>query len=153
MIRSRTLQQGWILVLFSLLILSFPARSDSTIYTAYFSDLAVSGYDTVAYFTQNKPVKGKGKFSFEYKGATWQFKNQANLNAFILAPEDYAPQYGGYCAWAVAKDNTAKGDPEQWYIHDGKLYLNYDEDIRNKWLQDKEPLIKQADANWPSVLN
>ena len=155
MTRSNSFHPRWILYLslFALLVTSLPARSDSEIYTKFFSDLAVSGYDSVAYFDQAKAVKGDDNFTINYKGAVWQFKNQANLDAFTLAPDKYAPQYGGYCAWAVAHDNTAKGDPEQWYIHQGKLYLNYNEDIRNKWLQDKEALIKQADSLWPSVLN
>lgn len=141
------------LVFSLLLVLSFNARAEPQIYTAFFSDLALSGYDTVAYFREGKPVKGSDKFSTEYKDAQWQFKDQANLDAFLLAPDSYAPQYGGYCAWAVAHDNTAKGDPEQWHITNGKLYLNYDANIRGKWLQDKEALIKTADAKWPSVLD
>lgn len=152
MTRPNTFQPRWILYI-SLLLLSLPASAESEIYTKFFSDLAVSGYDSVAYFQEAKPVKGSDDFTLNYKGAVWQFKNQANLDTFTLNPEKYAPQYGGYCAWAVAQDNTAKGDPKQWYIHEGKLYLNYDKDIRDKWLKDKEALIKQADALWPTVLN
>lgn len=141
-------------ILFSLLlILSFQAQAESKIYTAFFSNLAVSGYDTVAYFREGKPVKGSDDFTTKYQGAVWQFKNQSNLDAFLLAPESYAPQYGGYCAWAVAQNSTAKGDPLQWYISDGKLYLNYNEDIRTKWLNDKDSLITKADKNWPAVIN
>ena len=157
MIPSPALKSPWVLqaTLFSLLLLLFslPVRAESDIYTGYFSDLAISGYDSVAYFTEGKPVKGDDKFSIRYKGAQWQFSSKANLDAFTLAPDDYAPQYGGYCAWAVAHDNTAKGEPDQWYIHEGKLYLNYNRDIREKWLKDKDALIKQANANWPDVLN
>jgi YHS domain-containing protein len=155
MIHSHIFQPRWILytLLFSLLLLSLPARSDSAIYTKFFSDVAVSGYDSVAYFQEDKAVKGDENFTINYKGAVWQFKNQENLDTFTLAPDKYAPQYGGYCAWAVAQNNTAKGDPEQWYIHHGKLYLNYDKDIRDKWLQDKESLIEQANTHWPTVLN
>lgn len=155
MTRSDTLHPRWILYLSlcSLLLLSLPARADSAIYTKFFSDLAVSGYDTVAYFEEAKAVKGDENFTINYKGAVWQFKNQANLDAFTRTPDKYAPQYGGYCAWAVAHDNTAKGDPEQWHIHQGKLYLNYNKEIRDKWLQDKDALIKQADSHWPTVLN
>jgi YHS domain-containing protein len=157
MIPSQTLKSGWLvsvpLLSLLLLLFSLPVRAESDIYTGYFSDLAISGYDSVAYFTEGKPVEGNDKFSLNYKGAQWQFSSQANLEAFTLAPDKYAPQYGGYCAWAVAHDNTAKGEPDQWYIHEGKLYLNYNADIREKWLKDKEALIKQADTNWPTVLN
>jgi len=140
-------------IFFSLLLtLSFSAQAEPKIYTGFFSDQAVSGFDTVAYFREGKAVEGSEDFSIQYQGATWQFKDQSNMDAFLLSPESYAPQYGGYCAWAVAHDNTAKGDPEQWHITDGKLYLNYDEDIRAKWLKDKEALIITADSNWPRVL-
>jgi YHS domain-containing protein len=135
-----------------LLVLSFQVNAEAPIYTSFFSDQAVSGFDTVAYFREGKPVEGSEKFSTEYKGAQWLFKNQANLDAFLLAPDSYAPQYGGYCAWAVAHDNTAKGEPDQWHITNGKLYLNYNAEIRGKWLKDKEALIKTADSNWPKVL-
>lgn len=134
-------------------IFSSQALAKSPIYTSYFSDTAVSGYDTVAYFTENKPVEGDSKYSAEYQGAEWHFSSQKNLDAFKADPAKYAPQYGGYCAWAVAKNNTAKGDPMQWAIHNGKLYLNYNAEIRSKWFADKDALIVTADKNWPSVLN
>ncbi len=140
-------------VLFALTALfSSQSFAQSPVYTAFFSDTAVSGYDTVAYFTQNKPVKGDSSYSTQYKGANWHFSNTANLEMFKADPEKYAPQYGGYCAWAVANNNTAKGDPLQWAIHQGKLYLNYDADIRKKWFSDKDALIIKADNNWPNVI-
>jgi len=122
------------------------------IYTAFFSSQAVGGYDTVAYFTEGKPVKGLREYKTSYKGANWYFSSSANLEAFKNSPEKYAPQYGGYCAWAVANGDTAKGDPNQWSIRDGKLYLNYDEEIKNRWLANVDELISKADANWPGVI-
>ncbi|MCP5161710.1 MAG: YHS domain-containing protein [Hahellaceae bacterium] len=141
-----------ILLVFSV-VFSPSLFAKSPIYTAFFSDLAVSGYDTVAYFTEGKPVKGESSFSTEYQGAKWLFSSQAHLDKFKAEPQKYAPQYGGYCAWAVANNDTAKGDPLQWYLQDGKLYLNYDAEIRAKWLKDKDALIIKADANWPAVLH
>ncbi len=135
-----------------LMVLSIPAHAKPPIYTTFFSDLAVAGYDTVAYFTENQAVKGSKQFKTEYKGATWRFKNTDNLAAFKANPEKYAPQYGGYCAWAVANNDTAKGDPHQWTIHSGKLYLNYDAEIQSRWLKDKEGFINAADKNWPNVI-
>ena len=135
-----------------LMVFSLQASAKSPIYTAYFSDLAVAGYDTVAYFTENKAIEGSKRFATEYKGATWRFSNADNLAAFKASPEKYAPQYGGYCAWAVANNDTAKGDPLQWTVHNGKLYLNYDTKVQSKWLKDKEGFIKSADKNWPSVI-
>lgn len=131
----------------------FAMAAKPEIYTRFFSNLALEGYDTVAYFDQNKPVQGKSEFSYQYKGAEWRFSSQQNLDKFIAAPTEYAPQYGGYCAWLVAQGDTAKGDPRHWSIENGKLYLNYDADIQKKWLVDKAGFIKKADAMWPGVLN
>lgn len=140
------------MIIAMLMVLSLPAHAKPPIYTTFFSDLAVAGYDTVAYFTENQAVKGSKQFKTEYKGATWRFKNADNLATFKANPEKYAPQYGGYCAWAVANNDTAKGDPHQWTIHSGKLYLNYDAEIQSRWLKDKEGFINAADKNWPNVI-
>jgi len=85
-------------------------------------------------------------------GAQWRFANQANLDAFKAEPEKYAPAYGGYCAWAVSQGNTAKGDPKQWTVHEGKLYLNYNAKILKQWRADKDGFIALADEQWPTVL-
>jgi len=144
-----------ITLLFASFIALFTATSQakSPIYTSYFSDTAVSGYDTVAYFTQSKPVKGSSKFSTDYQGATWHFSSKVNLDLFIQSPAQYVPQYGGYCAWAVAKNDVASSDPLAWTIIDNKLYLNYDFDVQAKWLKEPKSLIIKANKNWPKVLN
>jgi YHS domain-containing protein len=126
--------------------------AETPVYTGTFSDQAVSGYDTVAYFKEGKPVKGSDKFVTDYKGAKWLFSNPENLAAFKAAPEKFAPQYGGYCSYAVGEKNTlASADPEAWKIIDGKLYLNYDKDIQALWQKDTAGFIKKADANWPKL--
>jgi YHS domain-containing protein len=122
-----------------------PVRTDS-------HGLAVDGYDPVAYFTDGKPVPGKAEFETEWMGAKWRFASAEHRDAFVAEPEKYAPRYGGYCAYAVAKGHTAKADPEAWKIIDGRLYLNYDQDIRERWLADSAGYIVKADANWPGVL-
>ncbi|MDJ0837751.1 MAG: YHS domain-containing (seleno)protein [Acidobacteriota bacterium] len=113
---------------------------------------AIRGYDTVAYHLQNRPVEGKDAHTHQWNGATWYFASRANLNSFKADPEKYAPQYGGYCAYAVAKGSTAKTEPDAWKIVDGKLYLNYDRGIQKKWEKDITGYIEKADANWPKVL-
>ncbi|MEL7128399.1 MAG: YHS domain-containing (seleno)protein [Pseudomonadota bacterium] len=123
------------------------------VYTGRFSSTAVQGYDTVAYFTDGEPQRGSDDFSTEYMGATWKFASQENLDTFLADPAAYAPQYGGYCAWAVAQGKTAKGDARQWHIKDGKLYLNINRNIKEKWLAERDQFIVQGDANWPSVLD
>ncbi len=138
---------GFIAMLFAV-----PALASDPIYTSTFSDKAVGGYDTVAYFTENKAVKGDKDFSTEWRGAKWQFSSQENLDKFTADPEKYAPQYGGYCAYAVAKGGLAKGDPEAWHIYNGKLYLNFNKDVRAQWLPKKKELIPVADANYPQLV-
>ena len=130
-----------------------PAHArQADVYTGYFSSLAVGGYDAVAYFKENKPVEGKAQFSTEYKGATWRFASAENLNAFKANPAAYAPQFGGYCAWAVSQNYTASGDPKYWKIVGGKLYLNYDKSVQETWEKDIPGNIVKADKNWPAVL-
>jgi hypothetical protein len=125
---------------------------DAPIYTGTFSSLAVGGYDPVAYFTEGKPVKGDKQFTLKHEGAEWRFVSAANRDAFVADPAKYAPQYGGYCAWAVSQGYTASGDPKYWKIVGGKLYLNYDADVQKKWEKDIPGFIVKADHNWPAVL-
>ncbi|MEC7290989.1 MAG: YHS domain-containing (seleno)protein, partial [Pseudomonadota bacterium] len=89
------------------------------IYTAKRSNIALQGYDTVAYFTIGEPTKGSADFSTTYNGAEFRFVSEENLNLFLGDPQKYAPQYGGYCAWAVAQGKTAKGDARRWAVVDG----------------------------------
>ncbi|MCJ8300227.1 MAG: YHS domain-containing protein [Pseudomonadales bacterium] len=124
------------------------------IYTSYFSNNAVGGYDTVAYFTEGKPLKGNSKYSTSYKKTKWLFSSAENLALFKADPSKYAPQYGGFCAWAVAaKNSRASGDPLRWNIVNDKLYLNYDKDIQQQWKKDIPGFIVKADINWPKLLN
>ena len=140
-----------IITLFGFTLLSLQLFAIDQVYTGYFSSLAISGYDTVAYFSEGKPVEGKKEFETEYNGATWRFSNQANLNAFKAEPKKYAPQYGGYCSWKMGVDGgTASSDPKFWSINDGKLYLNYDKDIYDKWREDPEGFITKANDYWKS---
>ena len=122
---------------------------------AVFTDgdnLAIRGTDPVAYFTDGKPRKGSASFETTYLGGTWRFASAANRDMFIDNPEKFAPQYGGYCAWAVSQGTTASTDPEVWRIVDGKLYLNYSKSVQSTWVQDIPGNIAKADRNWPGVL-
>ncbi|MFT5067018.1 MAG: YHS domain-containing protein [Yoonia sp.] len=115
--------------------------------------LAIRGTDPVAYFDENGPVAGSAGHSLMWKGAEWRFSSAANMAAFEAAPETYAPQYGGYCAYAVSQGYTASTDPKAWTIHDGKLYLNYSKGVRRRWSKDIPGNIVLGDANWPTVLD
>jgi YHS domain-containing protein len=116
------------------------------------ADTAINGYDTVAYFTVGKPVKGQDSLTTEWMGAKWKFSTQAHLDLFKANPEKYAPQYGGYCAYGVVQDNLVKVEPDQFTIRDGKLYLNYDAEVQAKWLKDSAGFIKSADVKFPALL-
>ena len=115
--------------------------------------LAIKGYDPVAYHMIKKPVEGSSQYELKWKDATWRFASEEHRDLFKASPENYAPRYGGYCAWAVAQGYTASVDPENaWSIVEGKLYLNYDTGIKERWEKDIPGNIEKADANWPEVL-
>jgi YHS domain-containing protein len=114
--------------------------------------LAARGYDVTAYFLQGKPVRGNAAHQLQYKGATWRFASAENLERFKADPAAFEPQFGGYCAWAVSQGYVAPGDPEQWKIVDGKLYLNFNARAKELWEADQADAIKRGHANWPGVL-
>jgi YHS domain-containing protein len=120
---------------------------------AYFAEdgVAIRGYDPVAYFDQGKPVEGSAEHSLEWRGVTWHFASADHRQAFQENPGKYAPAYGGYCAYAVAKDQLASVDPTAWKIVDGQLYLNYSHDIQKTWEEDIDGYIAQAETNWPDL--
>lgn len=128
------------------------AAKTAPVYTGTFSNLALSGYDPVAYFTQGKPVKGSAQFTTSWNGADWQFASAADLAAFKANPAKYAPQYGGYCAWAVSQGYTASGDPEVWKVVGDKLYVNYNAEVGAKWSKNIPGFIAAANANWPKIV-
>jgi YHS domain-containing protein len=111
-------------------------------------DVAIKGYDTVAYFTAGKAIKGDESFTFQWHGMTWYFLTKENRDLFATSPEKYAPQYDGYCAWAMTEARKAKTDPEVWKIVNGKLYLNCSRTAYGKWSKDIPGNITKADTNW-----
>lgn len=112
---------------------------------------AIRGYDPVAYFTQQKPVKGSPEFSYQWGGATWLFASAEDRDKFKADPQKFAPQYGGYCAYAVSINRTASIDPEAWHVVDGKLYLNFSKGVQKKWEKDVPGNIQKGDQNWPGL--
>ena len=109
--------------------------------------VAVNGYDVVAYF-ENIAVKGEARYSQQWNGVAWHFANEGNRAVFAADPERYAPQYGGFCAYAMSKGSLAATDPRAWTIHNGKLYLNFSIQVRQLWKQDIDRNILLADQNW-----
>jgi YHS domain-containing protein len=126
-------------------------RAEKPVNSSLFG-VAIKGYDAVAYFTDAKPVKGDSAFTHEWNGAKWEFASAEHRDLFKAEPEKYAPQFGGYCAFAVSKGHTASTDPAAWRIVDGKLYLNYSMDVQKMWEKDTAENIAKADKNWPEIL-
>lgn len=112
---------------------------------------AIDGYDPVAYFTEGKAVPGNPGITAEWQGAQWRFASAEHRELFTRTPEKYAPQYGGYCAYAVAHDLVAKGNGERWKIVDDKLYLNNNWVVHKLWLSDVPGNLKDSEANWTNV--
>ncbi len=117
------------------------------------NSVAINGYDPVGYFAQSKPIKGTAALNSVYNGATWHFASAENKASFDAEPAKFAPQFGGYCAYAVSKGYTAPTDPNAWTVHDGKLYLNYSLRARDLWSEDIPGNITKGEGNWPAVLS
>jgi len=128
-----------------------PASADGIVNSSFLGGVAIEGVDPVAYFAEGRPVEGSSAFEHEWMGATWRFASAEHRDQFAVDPERYAPQYGGYCAWAVAQGYTAKIDPAAWKIVDGKLYLNYSPAVQSQWQSDIPGNVAKADANWPGI--
>ncbi len=129
----------------------------SLVATAHASDIdinknwrsiAIKGYDTVAYFTMGKAVKGKSKHEFRWQDARWRFASEEHLNLFIANPDKYAPRFGGYCAEGMAIGRKASIDPQAWLIIDDELYLNYSTEVRDEMSRHPKSTIEKANSAW-----
>lgn len=136
----------------ALLSVAGPAAAGTSPVNVSRGQLAVHGYDVVAYHTEQRPVTGSADHTFTWGGATWRFANARNRELFAASPERYAPQFGGYCAWAVSRGYPADIDPQAWAIVDGKLYLNYSRRVQAKWSEDRDRNISLGHANWPKII-
>ena len=113
--------------------------------------VAIQGYDPVANATQSAAVAGDAGITADYDGATYQFASAANRDAFVANPVKYAPQYGGFCAYAVSKGYTAPIDPQAFTVVDDKLYLNFSPSVKRIWSKDISGNIVKGDSNWPEL--
>ncbi len=120
------------------------------------NNVAIQGYDPVAYFTQKKAVKGKSSIATQYEGVTYYFATPANKDLFLKNPDQYEPQYGGWCAYAMgATGEKVEVDPETFKIVNGKLNLFYNAFFNNtlkSWNKDEANLKAKADANWKKII-
>tara|TARA_A100001037_G_scaffold261650_1_gene250776 strand:- start:117 stop:593 length:477 start_codon:yes stop_codon:yes gene_type:complete len=115
--------------------------------------IAIKGADPVAYFVDGKPRIGSEQYSHDWNGAKWLFVSAENRDKFAANPESYAPQFGGYCAYAVGNGYTAKIESDAWTIVDNKLYLNYNKAVRLLWTARQSHYISEATKNWPKILD
>jgi YHS domain-containing protein len=138
-----------------LILWGFPAlpQAAKTLQNLDKNGAAIQGYDPVAFFTQNKPVKGDAKFHSTYRGATYYFASAEDQAAFAAAPAKYEPQFGGFCAYGVSRGKTVPIKVEAFQIVNGRLLLQYDLDIRNKFNQDQAGNLAKADQNWPGIVD
>lgn len=131
-----------------LLLSPIPAfAAADAVYTNWRDNVAAEGYDVVTFFS-GKPQQGKAEFSTRYEGADWFFFSQANKDLFLTNPDLFAPQYGGYCAWAVAKGKLAPGSPDNWHVEDGRLFFKYNARIERRWQKKRAAFIRNADKRW-----
>jgi YHS domain-containing protein len=112
---------------------------------------ALKGYDPVAYFADGGPAAGNVAIRYQWRGATWLFSTEEHRTAFIADPARYAPQFGGYCAFAVSRATTADGDPLQWAVVDDKLYVNTNAYAMQLWDKDRPGNIQAGNSNWPLI--
>lgn len=125
--------------------------SAAEVNTGYFGNVAIEGYDPVAYFTEGRAVKGTAEFVHEWLGAEWHFANADHLGRFVADPVSYAPQYGGMCADGVAYGTMSVNiEPEIFSIIDGKLYLAFDPGAKQE-IEELPGQLDKAEANWPEV--
>ena len=119
-------------------------------------NLAIKGYDPVAYFKSNKAVKGKSNLGFSHEGILYHFSSKENREAFAKNPLAYEPQYGGWCAFAMGDyGKKVEVNPETFKITDGKLYLFYNAFLNNTlkdWNKDEKNLKAKADVNWKKFI-
>jgi YHS domain-containing protein len=131
---------------------AFAVKHTGGEYNTLYAGLGAKGYDVVAYFTDGKPVQGSDRHTAEYGGVKWQFVSKEHRDLFAANPQQYAPQYGGFCSWGVSQGKLFDIDPVNgWKIVDGKLYLNFNADINGTFAKDTEGYIAKANRHWPEL--
>lgn len=141
-------------LLLAMAFISISAVSQtSTNPPSYFANKegAIRGFDPVAYFTEQKAVKGSTEFSYVWNGVTWYFTSDSNKKSFVENPEKYAPQFGGYCAYGVSEDHKSPTDPLAFTIVNNKLYLNYSNKVKELWMKQQPQRIEKANELWPAL--
>ena len=136
-----------------LLLMAVPAMAQTKkLVNVDKNGISIQGYDPVAFFTQNKPLKGKAEFSSNYNGAKYLFASAEDKATFDANPSKYEPQFGGFCAYGVSRGHTAPIKIETFQIVDGRLLFNYDLDVKRDFQKDTQGNLKKADQNWAGIV-
>jgi len=117
------------------------------------SGVAIQGYDPVAFFIDQKPIKGSPQFQSDYNGAKYYFASAEHKTLFDKEPAKYEPQFGGYCAYGVSHGARAPIKIEAWQIVNGRLLMQYDLGVKNDFNKDQQSTLKKADQNWPGLVD
>jgi hypothetical protein len=130
-----------------------PIQSATTelIVTERHSGLAISGFDPVAYFTEQAARPGRAEIELRHAGATWRFRNEGNRAAFAAHPKVFAPRFGGYDPMALARGSSTAGHPELWLVVEDRLYLFHSEAARSAFTDDPARALAGAERRWPEV--
>jgi YHS domain-containing protein len=141
------------IILFALVLSSiFTFAAEKKLLNVDKNGVAIQGYDPVAYFTDQRPVMGSSSYVSEYNGAKYQFASAEHKALFDKEPAKYEPVFGGFCAYGASQNHKAPIQPEAWQIRGGRLILNYDLDVRELFNKDPEGHLRQAEANWPGLV-
>lgn len=112
------------------------------------NELAIGGFDAVAFFEQKEAMRGSSDYTYELKGVSWNFSTEDGLERFKVDPEKFQPEFGGYCAFAVSKGFTATPDPNSWYVHNDKLFLFADTGVKDKWVSQLPGILETGTKKW-----
>ena len=150
-------QIGWMLCIALVCLgggITWPARAAETELVPAIDathGVGLEGYDAVAYFLDHRPIRGSDAYTHSWNGVVWKFASAEHRDLFAADPAHYAPQYGGYCAYAVANRTTAHGSPKQWAVVNDRLYLNNNPLAKKLWDRDRPGHIRAGDQNWPQI--
>lgn len=135
-------------LLVGLLIWLLPSLATANHLTQRPDGVAIQGYDTVAYFTDGRPMRGRPEFEHAWGGSRWWFATAEHRDLFARDPERYVPRFGGYCTGGLSLGYKMVADPENWYIVDGQLHLHHSKEGRDKAIADPKPVIAKAEETW-----
>jgi YHS domain-containing protein len=152
---NRVILKFVLLLLCSFFLLAF-ATANAQTPGKHFNNLnsdgvILDGYDAVAFFTDNKPVKGYTQFQYKYEDATYYFASQDHLDLFKTNPDKYKPQFGGWCAYAVSLGRVAPIDVNTFSIVNDRLVIQHNQRAVNGWNKDVQGNLSKADKYWPKV--